>query len=110
MVDVSPARALARATAVGGRVADLVQRKPRGTDQKCRWELVVTLSGTPDDRAAAAWIIADEIMQERTGRRPRTYGTWREATPERDDADRDRRACVGRAAGGVAAGCPGRPA
>ncbi|MFB6859489.1 hypothetical protein ACFCZQ_07740 [Streptomyces virginiae] len=40
----------------------------------------MTLSGSPEDRAAAAWIIADEIMQERTGGRPRTYGKWREAT------------------------------
>ncbi|WP_369384106.1 hypothetical protein [Streptomyces sp. cg36] len=40
----------------------------------------MTLSSTPEDRAAAAWIIADEIMRERTGGRPRPYGTWREAT------------------------------
>ncbi|MER6059507.1 hypothetical protein [Streptomyces albidoflavus] len=80
MADVSPAQALARATAVGGRLADLVQREPRGDDQKCRWELVVTLSGSPEDRAAAGWIIADEIMRERTGGSARTYGRWREAT------------------------------
>ena len=47
-----PAQALARATAVGGRVADLVQREPRGSDQVCRWELVATLSDSPEDRAA----------------------------------------------------------
>ncbi|MEV0695940.1 hypothetical protein [Streptomyces sp. NPDC050388] len=40
----------------------------------------MTLSGSPEDRAAAGWIIADEIMRERTGGRPRTYGKWREAT------------------------------
>ncbi|MFD0034075.1 hypothetical protein ACFVJK_38765 [Streptomyces sp. NPDC127172] len=80
MADVSPAQALARATAVGGRVADLVRREPRGDDQPCSWELVMTLSGSPEDRAAAAWIIADEIMRERTGGRQRTYGKWREAT------------------------------
>jgi hypothetical protein len=27
----------------------------------------VTLSGNPEDRAAAGWIIADEIVRERTG-------------------------------------------
>ncbi|MFD4833318.1 hypothetical protein ACFWPV_26200 [Streptomyces uncialis] len=40
----------------------------------------MTLSSSPEDRAAAAWIVADEIMRERTGGRQRTYGTWREAT------------------------------
>ncbi|WP_455402881.1 hypothetical protein [Streptomyces bambusae] len=79
MAEVSPAQALARATAVGGRVSDLVRREPRGDDQTCRWELVVTLSGSPEDRAAAAWIIADEIMRERTDGRPRSYGKWHEA-------------------------------
>ncbi|MFH8395756.1 hypothetical protein [Streptomyces sp. NPDC018036] len=73
-------QALARATAVGGRVADLVRREPRGDGQTCRWELVVTLSDNAEDRAAAGWIIADEIMRERTGGRPETYGTWRVAT------------------------------
>lgn len=80
MTDVPPAQALARATAVGGRVVDLVSREPRGDTQTCRWELVVTLSGSPEDRAAAGWIIADEIMRERTGGRPRTYGAWHKAT------------------------------
>ncbi|MFB7852667.1 hypothetical protein ACFC34_37420 [Streptomyces sp. NPDC056053] len=80
VADVSPAQALVRATAVGGQVADLVRREPRGDGQPCRWELVVTLSTSPEDRAAAAWIIADEIMRERTGGRPRSYGKWREAT------------------------------
>ncbi|MEU5403902.1 hypothetical protein ABZ348_31990 [Streptomyces sp. NPDC005963] len=79
-MDVSPAEALARAAAVGGQISDLVRREPRGDDQTCTWELVVTLSSSPEDRAAAAWIIADEIMRERTGGRQRTYGTWREAT------------------------------
>ncbi|MFB8085037.1 hypothetical protein [Streptomyces sp. NPDC055992] len=40
----------------------------------------MTLSNTTGDRAAAAWIIADEIMRERTGGRPRTYGKWLAAT------------------------------
>ncbi|THA36252.1 hypothetical protein E6R18_01510 [Streptomyces sp. A1277] len=39
----------------------------------------MTLSGSTGDRAAAAWIIADEIMRERTAGRPRSYGKWREA-------------------------------
>ncbi|WP_030274379.1 hypothetical protein [Streptomyces sp. NRRL B-24484] len=43
----------------------------------------MTLSNSPEDRAAAAWIVADEIMRERTGGRPRSYGTWREATLSR---------------------------
>ncbi|MFD8110097.1 hypothetical protein [Streptomyces microflavus] len=40
----------------------------------------MTLNSSPEDRAAAGWIIADEIMKERTGGRPRSYGKWREAT------------------------------
>ncbi|MFE3121840.1 hypothetical protein ACFXHD_00275 [Streptomyces hydrogenans] len=40
----------------------------------------MTLSSSPEDRAAAAWIIADEIMRERTGGSKTTYDKWREAT------------------------------
>lgn len=40
----------------------------------------MTLSSSLEDRAAAGWIIADEIMKERTGGRPRSYGKRREAT------------------------------
>ncbi|MFI8404937.1 hypothetical protein ACIGG5_32435 [Streptomyces sp. NPDC085463] len=40
----------------------------------------MTLSSSPEDRAAAGWIVADEIMRERTGGRPRSYGKWLEAT------------------------------
>ncbi|MFB7676933.1 hypothetical protein ACFC26_36575 [Kitasatospora purpeofusca] len=43
----------------------------------------MTLSSSPEDRAAAAWIVADELMRERTGGRPRSYGVWREATLSR---------------------------
>ncbi|TRV73346.1 hypothetical protein FKN01_27605 [Streptomyces sp. 130] len=40
----------------------------------------MTLSESTGDRAAAAWIIADEIMRERTGGRAPTYGKWLAAT------------------------------
>ncbi|UUU37517.1 hypothetical protein [Streptomyces sp. NBC_00162] len=40
----------------------------------------MTLSGSPEDRAAAGWIVADEIMRERTGGRERSYGKWLDAT------------------------------
>jgi hypothetical protein len=73
------AQALARAFAVGGRLADLVHREARGAGQECPWELVVTLGQAAEDRAAAAWIVADEIMRSRTDLDTVAYNLWRQA-------------------------------
>ncbi|MFD7757242.1 hypothetical protein [Streptomyces sp. NPDC059757] len=68
------------ATAAGGRLVGLVRRQRCGTTQKCPWDLVVTLGQEPKDRAAAAWIIADEIMRSRTDLDTDSYQIWRDAT------------------------------
>jgi len=75
-----PAReAMERADSVGGRLVDLTRREPRGRDQVCHWDLVMTIGQEPGDRAAAAWIIADEIMLARTDLDTVAYELWREA-------------------------------
>ncbi|MFE2728926.1 hypothetical protein [Kitasatospora sp. NPDC059327] len=74
-----PARqAMKHALAAGGRLVDFTRREPRGQEQVCRWELVVTLGQEPEDRAAAAWIVADEIMKARTDLDDLGYQLWRE--------------------------------
>ncbi|MCW2902972.1 MAG: hypothetical protein JWO67_5237 [Streptosporangiaceae bacterium] len=72
-------QAVERADSVGGRLVDLTSREPRGRDQVCPWDLVVTIGQEPEDRAAAAWIIADEIMQARTDLDTVGYALWRDA-------------------------------
>ncbi|MFD9687392.1 hypothetical protein ACFWXO_16730 [Kitasatospora sp. NPDC059088] len=71
-------QAMEHAQAVGGRLVDLTSRELRGEQQVCRWELVVTIGQEPEDRAAAAWIIADEIMKARTDLDDHGYRLWRE--------------------------------
>ncbi|MFG2821626.1 hypothetical protein ACGFX4_19620 [Kitasatospora sp. NPDC048365] len=72
-------QAMEHALAAGGRLVDLTRREPRGQEQVCRWELVVTIGQETEDRAAAAWIIADEIMQARTDLDDLGYQLWRES-------------------------------
>jgi hypothetical protein len=69
-----------RVEAVGGRLVDLTRRDPRGRDQVCPWDLVTTIGQESEDRAAAAWVIADEIMLARTDLDTGAYELWREAT------------------------------
>ncbi len=76
---ISAQQAMEHARAVGGRLVDLTSREPRGEEQVCRWELVVTIGQEPEDRAAAAWIIADEIMKARTDLDDLGYRLWRES-------------------------------
>ncbi|MFE5406469.1 hypothetical protein ACFQ9Z_35185 [Streptomyces sp. NPDC056580] len=66
--------------AVGGRLVDLTRRDPRGRDQVCPWDLVTAIAPTSEDRAAAAWVIADEIMLARTDLDTEAYELWCEAT------------------------------
>jgi hypothetical protein len=68
-----------RAESAGGRLVDLTRREPRGRDQVCPWDLVMTIGQEPEDRAAAAWIIANEIMLARTDTDTLAYELWREA-------------------------------
>jgi hypothetical protein len=68
-----------RAESSGGRLVDLTRREPRGRDQVCPWDLVVTIGQEPGDRAAAAWVIADEIMLARTDMDTLAYDLWRGA-------------------------------
>ncbi|MEV4905267.1 hypothetical protein AB0N46_11500 [Streptomyces albidoflavus] len=69
-----------KASAVGGRLVDLMERRQCGAGQKCPWDLVVALGLTPLDQAAAAWVLADEIMSFRAGLDQATYDLWRDAT------------------------------
>ncbi len=80
MTSISAADALVHAQAVGGRLADLVQRQDCGVGQKCPWNLVLAVGLSPEERATAAWIVADEIMASRTGVERAAYKLWREAT------------------------------
>lgn len=68
-----------RAESVGGRLIDLTRREPRGRDQVCPWDLVMTIGQEPIDRAAAAWVIADEIMLARADLDTLAFELWREA-------------------------------
>ncbi|MCX4721190.1 hypothetical protein [Streptomyces virginiae] len=66
-------QAMEHALDVGGRLVDLTRRESRGHGRVCPWDLVVTIGQGPKDRAAAAWIIADEVMQARTDLDDRAY-------------------------------------
>ncbi|MGW7640250.1 hypothetical protein [Streptomyces decoyicus] len=68
-----------RAESVGGRLIDLTRREPRGRDQMCPWDLVMTIGQEPIDRAAAAWVIADEIMVARADLDTLAFELWHEA-------------------------------
>jgi hypothetical protein len=74
-------QALRTASSAGGRLVDLVRRENQGAGQACPWDLVVSLNASPQHRAAAAWIVADEIMKSRTGISKDAYALWRGATP-----------------------------
>ncbi|MFF2819577.1 hypothetical protein ACFVT9_29160 [Kitasatospora cineracea] len=63
----------------GGRLVDLVRHQDCGVGQKCPWNLVLAVGMSPTERAAAAWIVADEIMNSRTGTDRLTYTLWRES-------------------------------
>jgi hypothetical protein len=76
---IQTADAQRHAVAAGGRLVNLMQRTPQGLGQKCPWDLAVCVGTAPLDRAAAVWVVADEIMQYRTGLDTRTYGIWRDA-------------------------------
>ncbi|AXU16782.1 hypothetical protein [Streptomyces clavuligerus] len=67
------------AQAAGGRLVDFTQRESRGLGQKCPWDLVVATGPEPEDRAATAWIIADEIMRARTDVDDLAYQLWRDS-------------------------------
>ncbi|MCP9213264.1 hypothetical protein [Streptomyces cucumeris] len=67
------------AKSLGGRLVDLTRREPRGRSQVCPWDLVVAIGQEPGDRAAAAWVVADEIMLARTDLDTLAYRLWREA-------------------------------
>ncbi|MFE9219594.1 hypothetical protein ACFYN3_24965 [Streptomyces lavendulae] len=71
-------QAMEHALADGGRLVDLTRRETRGHGQVCPWDLVVTIGQEPKDRAAAAWIIADEIMRARTDLDDHAYRLWRD--------------------------------
>ncbi|MFE2846764.1 hypothetical protein ACFXKS_25030 [Streptomyces scopuliridis] len=71
--------AQSHAQAAGGRLVDLVLRQSCGVGQTCPWDLVVTLGQSPQDRAAAAWVIADEIMGSRTDLDKAAYDLWHAA-------------------------------
>ncbi|MFF6835920.1 hypothetical protein ACFY84_29410 [Streptomyces sp. NPDC012438] len=73
------AEALLHAGNAGGRLADLVQWQNCGADQKCPWNLVLAVGMSAEQRAAAAWIVADEIMASRTGTDQLTYNLWRKS-------------------------------
>ncbi|WP_254898007.1 hypothetical protein [Kitasatospora sp. NA04385] len=68
-----------RADAVGGRLTALFDRSSKGTGQVCPWELVVFDDLSAEARAAAAWIVADSVMKDRTGNQPAAYSLWRHA-------------------------------
>ncbi|MFE6867854.1 hypothetical protein ACFVFS_14960 [Kitasatospora sp. NPDC057692] len=78
-MEISAQQAMERAQAVGGRLANLTRRESRGAGQNCPWELVVTIDQAPEDRAAAAWIIADEVMHSRTDVETEVYDLWRQS-------------------------------
>lgn len=71
-------QAMEHALDVGGRLVDLTRRESRGHGQVCPWDLVVTIGQRPKDRAAAAWVIADEVMQARTDLDDHAYQLWRD--------------------------------
>ncbi|MFD6113778.1 hypothetical protein ACFWG0_27220 [Streptomyces yangpuensis] len=75
---VTAQQAMEHARAAGGRLVDLTHRESRGQEQVCRWDMVVTLGQEPVERAAAAWIIAHEIMKARTDLDDLGYQLWRE--------------------------------
>lgn len=76
------------ARTLGGRLIGLTRREPRGQDQVCPWEPVVTIGQESEDRAAAAWIIADEIMKARTDVDELGYQLWRDNVPAGTELDR----------------------
>ncbi|MFE7369532.1 hypothetical protein [Streptomyces anulatus] len=78
-MQISARQASERAESVGGRLRDLTLREPRGRGQVCTWDLVVTVGQEAEDRAAAAWVVADEIMLSRTDSETEAYDLWREA-------------------------------
>jgi len=78
-VSVPALKAMERAQAAGGRLVDLTRREGRGLTQVCPWDLVETIGQEPEDRAAAAWIVADEIMRARTDLDNRAYQLWRDS-------------------------------
>ncbi|MET9395978.1 hypothetical protein [Kitasatospora sp. NPDC002965] len=80
MTSIPAAEALLHAGSAGGRLADLVQQQDCGAEQKCPWSLVRAVGLAEEKRAAAAWIVADEIMASRTGVEHQVYSLWREAT------------------------------
>ncbi|MGY0466761.1 hypothetical protein ACW14Y_41875 (plasmid) [Kitasatospora sp. cg17-2] len=80
MTSIPASEALRHAAAVGGRLVDLVQQQDCGAEQKCPWSLVRAVGLSAEKRAAAAWIVADEIMTSRTGVERAIYALWREAT------------------------------
>ncbi|MGW7442024.1 hypothetical protein [Kitasatospora sp. NPDC054795] len=79
MASIPAYAAQRRADAVSGRLTALFDRSSKGTGQVCPWELVVFDDLSAEARAAAAWIVADSVMQDRTGNQPAAYSLWRHA-------------------------------
>ncbi|OIJ62865.1 hypothetical protein [Streptomyces mangrovisoli] len=77
-MSIPAGQAMKHALAAGGRLVDLTRRESRGHGQVCPWDLVVTIGREPEDRAAAAWIIADEMMRARTDLDDHAYRLWRD--------------------------------
>lgn len=78
-VSIPALKAMGHAQAAGGRLVHLTQRESRGAEQVCPWDLVVTIGPEAEDRAAAAWIIADEIIRARTDLDDLAYQLWRDS-------------------------------